>query len=992
MTNRTVAVSLTAQVSNYVSGFEQVNRKNKEVTASSEAARQKFEDQNAAMGKIGAGVTAFGAIAAVAVGIAVAKFAEFDAAMSNVEAATHESAANMALLRDAALDAGARTVFSATEAANAIEELGKAGVSTTDILNGGLDAALDLAAAGGIGVAEAAGIAATALKTFKLEGSDMAHVADLLAAGAGKAMGDVTDLSAALNQSALVANSTGLSIDETTAALAAFASQGLLGSDAGTSFKTMLGALTPNSVKAADEMERLGISAYDAQGNFVGLEKFAGNLKTSMSGLTDEQRSASLEIMFGSDAVRAATVLYDEGAEGIAEWSEAVDDTGYAAETAAMRLDNLKGDVEALGGAFDTALIKSGSAADGVMRFLVQAATELIDVFNEAPLFVQQTALAIVAVAAAASLAGGAFLLGVPKIAEFTAALAVLTTSQIPAVASAALAGQTAITNMGKGAAATAKFMTGPWGIAMLTAGIGVKLLIDHLESLRSTSGEMENALITASKAATILKSATKGQEWTSFRDMGAVMSNLSGELDKIANQSENFFSTFGDYGIQASKNSLNKIGEDLAKLAAKDLPAAQRAFGLLADETDGSDRQMNALLDSMGPFRNALLEQASAQEINIEGLSHAEQNTKLLAIAQRDSRGTALDTADAYLETAGEAEGLTEKLDELIGLINEANGVGQDAVSSNAAFQESLAGITESVEAQKEAFIKLQEDAWLTSHETLDGFKGTLDGFTLSLDESTASGSANAAMLSGVATDAQAAALAQYELDKRTMGGKEATDKYIATLATSKKSLEDQAIANGFTAEEVQNLSDKVFALPTQREIDILADTASAKNTIDDFMREYGTRSGTIIYRAQLPDLNGTVSGSGRMGSFDTGGFTGFGGKYEPAGIVHRREFVSTAETTANPDNRRALEFMHRGGVIRGYADGGYVDGRNIQYASSGSHGATSVSVAPSVSLAGATIVMSVDGRQMTAVIQDQIVAADQSNARAISRGRQAL
>ena len=77
-------------------------------------------------------------------------------------------------------------------------------------------------------MADAAGIAATALKTFKLEGEDMAHVADLLAAGAGKAMGDVTDLSAALNQSALVANATGLSIEETTAGLAAFASQGLL--------------------------------------------------------------------------------------------------------------------------------------------------------------------------------------------------------------------------------------------------------------------------------------------------------------------------------------------------------------------------------------------------------------------------------------------------------------------------------------------------------------------------------------------------------------------------------------------------------------------------------------------------------------------------------------------------------------------------------------------------------------------------------------------
>src|SRR5690606_37831312 len=102
--------------------------------------------------------------------------------------------------------------------------------------------------------------------------------------------------------------------------------------------------------------------------------------------------------------------------------------------------------------------------------------------------------------------------------------------------------------------------------------------------------------------------------------------------------------------------------------------------------------------------------------------------------------------------------------------------GVGQDAVSSNANWLESLSGITAEVEAQKAAY----EEA-----------NGTLDGFTLSLDQSTASGSANASMLSDVAADAQAAAAAQYEVDKTTMGAKEATDKYITTLGANKTALE---------------------------------------------------------------------------------------------------------------------------------------------------------------------------------------------------------
>ena len=165
---------------------------------------------------------------------------DFDEAMSAVEAATHESAANMQLLKDAALEAGARTVYSATEAAAAIEELAKAGMSTEDIINGGLNGALDLAASDGIAVADAAATAAAAMTQFGLSGQDAAHIADLLAAGAGKALGSVGDLSQALNQSGLVAAQMGLSLDDTVGALSALAEAGLIGSDAGTSFRQML--------------------------------------------------------------------------------------------------------------------------------------------------------------------------------------------------------------------------------------------------------------------------------------------------------------------------------------------------------------------------------------------------------------------------------------------------------------------------------------------------------------------------------------------------------------------------------------------------------------------------------------------------------------------------------------------------------------------------------------------------------------------------------
>lgn len=384
-------VRLSATVDDYKRGMLEAAQATRTVGTQAEKLAQTRESMNT----VGAAGVAMGAALAAGIGVAVSKFAEFDQAMSFVAATGDDARGNMDALRQAALDAGAATVFSATESANAIEEMAKAGVDAKDILGGGLKGALDLAAAGGLGVADAAGIAATALKTFKLEGSDMSHVADLLAAGAGKAMGDVSDLSQALAQGGQAAALTGLSIEETTAALSAFASQGLLGSDAGTSLKTMLLNLNPTTKKAADLVEQYNLQAFDQQGNFIGLAAYAGKLQAALGDMSAEQQSATLKTIFGTDAYRAAAVVLGEGEEGIRNWITAVDDQGYAAETAATRLDNLMGDWEAFTGALDTAFISMGEGANGPLRFLVQALTNMVDGFNALPDWAKQAALGV---------------------------------------------------------------------------------------------------------------------------------------------------------------------------------------------------------------------------------------------------------------------------------------------------------------------------------------------------------------------------------------------------------------------------------------------------------------------------------------------------------------------------------------------------------------------------------------------------------------------
>lgn len=425
MADRQVKVTLTAQVAGYLSGMEAAAAKTRLVGTEAEKLAQK----RVAFEALGRSAIVFGAVVAAGVAIAINKFAEFDQAMSNVQAATQASASDMNLLRDAALDAGAATVFTATEAANAIEELGKNGLTTAQILDGGLSGALSLASAGQLEVARAAEIAAITIKQFGLEGSAIPHIADLLAAGAGKAAGDVEDLAQALAQAGLVASQTGLSVEETTGILSAFADAGLVGSDAGTSLKTALQRLTPISDEAQKAMDDLNISAYDSEGAFIGAAAFAGNLQESLSGLTEQQRNAALAQIFGSDAVRAASVLYREGADGIQKYIDQTNESGYAAKVAADRLDNLRGDIEKLGGAFDTALIQTGSSANGVLRDIIQSTTFLVDSVGNLPEPVLGAGLALGVLTSAVALSGGAAFIAIPKYAAFKAQLATMNTT-----------------------------------------------------------------------------------------------------------------------------------------------------------------------------------------------------------------------------------------------------------------------------------------------------------------------------------------------------------------------------------------------------------------------------------------------------------------------------------------------------------------------------------------------------------------------------------
>ncbi|MCY7780088.1 phage tail tape measure protein [Bacillus haynesii] len=355
-------------------------------------AQSRLEDFGSRLSSMGQNIAmGFGAIAAGVgggLGLAVNKAMDFEQQMSNVKAVSGATGDEMKKLTDLAVELGAKTKYSSLEAGQGIEELMKAGVSTADILSGGLAGALDLATAGELDLSEAAEIASTALNAFRNDNLSVTDAANMLAGAANASATNVHELKYGLSMVSAVASGVGLSFKDTSTALAVFAQNGLKGSDAGTSLKTMLLNLTPASEAAYGQMLDLGLITkdgssifYDAKGNLKSFAEIAQILQDKLKGLTKEQQQAALKTMFGTDAIRAANIMMKEGAKGAnAMWKSMSKVT--AAEVAAEKMNNLKGQIEELSGATETAQIAIGNALIPALSALVRLAQKVVDGFN----------------------------------------------------------------------------------------------------------------------------------------------------------------------------------------------------------------------------------------------------------------------------------------------------------------------------------------------------------------------------------------------------------------------------------------------------------------------------------------------------------------------------------------------------------------------------------------------------------------------------------
>jgi TP901 family phage tail tape measure protein len=357
---------------------------------------------------------------------AVKTAATFERSMNVLGQVSGATGKQLQQMSDQALQLGADTVFSSNEAASGMVELAKAGMTTAQVMDA-IPGVMDLAAAGAIGVEEAASLTAATLNTFGLEASKSAEVADVLAAAANASAADITDLAFGVQNAGSIFAASGQSVQTLATMMALLANNGLNASDAATSLKTMTLRLTAPTAQAAKEMKKLGINVFNADGSMRDYHDIIVDLSRSTAGLTDQQRSMALSTIFGADAMRAANIMVKEGATGYEAMSKAVEQQGAAAQMANAQNSGLSGAMEQISGSIESLMTKLALPFLPTISAWMTQLTDLINKMGELPQPVINAALAfgVFAIALGAALLAGA---GIAKVFEvFTATEAATT-------------------------------------------------------------------------------------------------------------------------------------------------------------------------------------------------------------------------------------------------------------------------------------------------------------------------------------------------------------------------------------------------------------------------------------------------------------------------------------------------------------------------------------------------------------------------------------
>lgn len=282
-------------------------------------------------------------------GIAATKVGSgFEAAMSKVSAISGAAGGDFDLLSDKAKEMGAKTKFSASESASALQYMAMAGWDTKAMLNG-IDGVMNLAAADGLDLATTSDIVTDAITAFGLKASDSSHFADVLAKASSSANTNVSMLGESFKYVAPLAGTMGYSVEDISLALGLMANASVKGSMAGTSLKTALANLAAPTDEMCGVMEKYNLSLADSEGKALPLVEVLKKLREKFGGLSEEEQAAAASTLFGKEAMSGMLAIINSSDSDFKNLQENINNADGAAESMATTMqNNLQGQITIL--------------------------------------------------------------------------------------------------------------------------------------------------------------------------------------------------------------------------------------------------------------------------------------------------------------------------------------------------------------------------------------------------------------------------------------------------------------------------------------------------------------------------------------------------------------------------------------------------------------------------------------------------------------------
>lgn len=303
---------------------------------------------------------------------------DYIAMMSEVQALSGATGSDLALLQNTAREYGATTVFSATEAAEALKYMSLAGWDAQQS-SSALGGVLNLAAASGMELGQASDMVTDYLSAFGMQAQDSAYFADMLAYAQANSNTSAAQLGEAYRNSAANLNAAGQDVETVTSMLEAMANQGYKGSEAGTALTAVMRDITNNMEDGAIKIGETSVAVSDAQGNFRDLTDILLDVEKATNGMGEADRAAALGATFTADSTKGLNLMLNEGVENIARYEEALrGSTGAAEDMADTMNDNLNGDMANMNSAFEEMELQTFEAMEEPMREGVQYLTNTI--------------------------------------------------------------------------------------------------------------------------------------------------------------------------------------------------------------------------------------------------------------------------------------------------------------------------------------------------------------------------------------------------------------------------------------------------------------------------------------------------------------------------------------------------------------------------------------------------------------------------------------